>query len=1371
MPNTWEVFKFLMMDNASSLFYKEDANGLIKKGNPLLGEDYALKRSPTNWDEMQLKFARNTHYWAMNRSFSNSFKFIADGARILRTLLYTGKGIEAGVTLIILKWDQSTGVYRLYYSGQIDFSKAEDQSSDGITVDTLEGGVSQMLKNYENTIHEIPCDGSIPENIKVNADGKLYDDVFHYQILNIAAPYAGVQPLGCTFISNDGDNIGITHGDQFVEQPYDGYYQKSSNFLFSSQEPIKVRLQGFITVKSDPREANTQFYMYTATSLSQPRGVGGTDHAIGLVKPQVPADQIFQPVNSQVTINGQYVYGFDATIDLQANENLFIFFFNQFQPHPVTILGGSFSMSFSSRYRASRVWGITMYDLFKLLVKRNNQLASTTSLPFDFEAASNLLQNRLDIVVTSGDAARASTDPNYYQYFNQATINPANPGNQNYNPAPFLGSAIKACIADLFDTANPLLCAAMGNQKLPGQKESLFLESKAYVFDSSVITMSLKRVANIRISVASDYLYNWVKAGWRAQQYDEKSGKFETNTTFQWQAPVKTLAKVLDLVAKWRADSDGFEFTRYNTQGGKSTTYNDSDSSVFVLDTDPTIKTKDFYLASFVSDIPNPDSLTTTNQRLVLNQAYQPVFLTATDGEYFVNGIDFSIFMFNQPAPGSQTINVNFTALLNGLPGDSATIRMWVNGVAIRTWSQAITGVNTVFNINDNNFRFFSKGDNIYFTIDTVKTCAVTITAFMLNVGAGYFIAASAGNIDIPATSSSRLISLPLITPQHVVIGGLQIPVVSSGFQYFRFLSPVHNTNFDWSGLVAGYTQGPTAEHVTFDVWRNGVNVGTATFPGNSNTKTPYNHGDNSPAANILFSGNFDFQLYDIVWLTASAGNLTAWITAGNLRFTSTAIDAIGLLRPVFDSVRGIPNPQTAFNIPFSPRRMIEANKALLAVGVYNLAPGQLTFQTADKNQYMSTTAGGVTITENANIDVHDLGDPYFYPFFIDIDTEVDINFADLLSGQANGHIEVIWGTKKIYGYPMEVTSKPAFNESQTWKLLVSKRTNLADLVSLFWDGIIPLQLMDSLISEHCPVHFVPLDYQKDPQDNSTTMDEDWFKNRIADWSANEDFFNPWQQNDTISFQFQSYGLDPVMLQVLDGDGNNVGDPINVPDIVTSALPSNQKLYQLDLALAAFAEGTYYFLLTFGVGEGMASWISEPIEVKAKWPGTVRFKYKHSLNILGTVFANGYNPSFRTYGKIMRFKAKSKYALFNDQNQDADITGAQKYRSWKLQLGHKDSLVPDYVTDLAEAIMDLDTVFIDGNQYTRDGADGWQEQTFPGQPKVIATLDIRKARNTNGNILNTASQLTDDMSGGYTIDPAAFGQSQFGQEMIQVTND
>jgi hypothetical protein len=1360
-----QYWKQFLMQTHSGLVYYKDAAYMTQLGNVLSGIDYSLPQMAQGWEDTQLSFGRNTHYWGINRSYTIPLKFVGDGAAIIRELFYGGIGIETPLTLVVLKWDDINGFFGLYYRGQIDLTKINDEVADGVTVNIMEGGVIQLLKAYENTVIEIPCDGSIPENIKVNCDGILFNDVFHYQIIPVQPPIAGDIPLPAVFLSNDGDNIGIIHNDPIIEAPYTGYYQKSGNFILTSIAPIKVRIQGTITVRSDWRVHNTSFYMHTATSFSQPRA-GGADHQKGLIKPfsdtSVDPSGIWQPVDSQVHIDGQQVYNFDETVSLSANENLFILFFNNFEANPINILGGSLSLTFQSRYQSSRVWGVTFYDLFRLLMREICALASTAFQTFNYQADSKLLQQYLRLVITSGDAARASTDPNYGQYFNQVTINPQNPNNQFYNQFPSLGPTIKTTLSNCFDTANAILNAALSNQTLPGEQESLFIERKSYVMDSSVVTMTLPQVSNLRISLDLEHFFNWLEIGYEPQQYDEKSGKFEYNNTNRYQAPIKSLAKVLQLISKYRADSYGFEFTRYNTQGGKSSTFNSSDNSVFILNTDFTSFIFDYFSAVFTSSITSPSSPTNTDQHLILNQNYQPFTFGTLNGEYFTNNLDFSIFMFTQPAPGLKTVVVAFTCLLNGLIGDSATIKMYINGVVVQTWSQAITGVNTTFNNGASFSHTFAQSDNIYFTISTVLTCTAQISTFSLNVGSGYFICNSSGNIDISAGSTQQMISLPTQTPTLVVVHGTNVPVMQSGYEYFMFLSNVGNKNFDWSFQITGYVNGLPSETTTFDVWKNGVNVGTVTYPG-VNTITAFN-----PTDAIVFSGNFNFNLYDIIWVTASATNVNVWVVNAELLFTSTGIKAYNLLRKAYDAVSGIQNPETAFNIEdLTPARMLQANYSLLKSILFNL-PGMLKFQTTDKNQFISTTSGGVTITENASIDPHAMGDALFIPLIAEFDTEVPDNFAALMNQAVNAHIQFPYRNKNLFVFPDMVSVKPALREKQSWKCRISPKTNILDLIDLDWDGIITLQLMDAMIPFICPVHFVPLAYTKDPRYNTYTMDQDWFKNRITDWIDTNDYFAPWQTNDTIQLQCQTAGLSPVTAQIVDCNGRNVGAAINIPSVANPAILAPQALYQGSIPLNTVAEGKYYILYTMGVGGAMASFISEGIWVKAYWPKTQLVEYSNTRNKLAVVFTSGYKPSIRMMSQISRFTPKSKSSVYIDEPQDITLLNAIPYDTWKWTIGF-DSGIPDYMMRKIDRIMLLDTTSIDGDQYSRDGEANVEKQSFPGQPKEYLTLDIRKALNEDGITLNTSGQIDSQQQAGYVMDANAVGQNA-GQNLINVTS-
>lgn len=1364
-----KIWKYFLVDSITKFAWYETPGGNFLLGNVFTSmTGLELPEEPDGWMNTQVSFGRNNHYWGLNRTFTIPLKFVRTGARIIRHVFYLGKGIESPLSLFVYKWDDITGIYRLYYQGQLDLTQFNDNVAEGVTVNIMQGGVTQLLKAYENLPIEIPLDGSIPENIKVYDDGVLLDDVFHYQIINLAAQIPGLIPLTSVFLTNDGDNIGITHGDQIVEQPYPNYFQKSSNYIFSSVAPISVRIQGQITVRSDQRETNTVFYMFLATSLSTQFLDGAISKAIGLVTPSVPpVGTNWRPTDSQIVINGQRTFGFDVTINLAANEHLFVMIFNNFATYPIDILGGQFSLSFSSRYRPSRIWGITMYDAFRLLMKNICKISSTTDQVFDFGADSNLLQQYKRFVLTSGDAIRASTTPDYFQYFNLATLNPQNPNNQFYNGQTILGLVLKTSLSDLFDAANPILNAALGNQKLIGEKESLFIEDKKYVLDPSVITMTLDKISNLRISVSIDYYFNWLKIGYQAQQYDETAGKFEYNTTFNWQANIKKFQKVLELICKYRTDSYGIEYTRFNTQGGKSTTFNNSDNSVFILNTDFSKSVADFYLASFLSTIQDTTSPAMTNQKPVFNQDYQPIVLDTLDGEYFIDNIDFSIFIFNQPAPGTKSISVTATILLNGLPTDSAVVKMFINGAVFQQWTQAITGVNTPLNIAFASSRTFVHGDCIYFTIQTIGTCTAEITEFILNIGAGYWIAETTGIVNIQAGTTQQLISLPLVTPTFVIISGVQKPVVSYGFQYFMFLSGITNKQFFLLFMINALIQGgDTSQTVSFDVWKNGVSIFTAGPYDATTVQSQIN-----AALDTLFHSTQNLNNYDIFFITVSVKNINVWITTSTLKFNSAVIVAYDLLREIYSSVTGIPHPETAYNIAdLTPRRMLQKNSSLLNSILFNQVPGMLGFQTADKNQFLATVraSDNQTFNEDENIDLHDLDDPLFLPFIIEFDTEVPDFFNDILNDAANGHIQVNYKNKSIFGFPLTVTSKPALKESQSWKLLCSPKTNLNDLVDLDWDGILNLNLMDTSIPIACPVHFIPLNYTKDPRYNSYTMDEDWFKNRIQTYVDKNNYFAPWQLNDFIELQFQSKGLSGATIQILNERGTKIGAPITVPQVTDPVIIAPQLLYQLTIALNTFTEGKYYMLLTVGAGQGASTWISEGLWMKTKWLKTKLFEYVNTTNKQSIVFTNGYQPNMRLHSDIIKYKPNSKFTTFADEPQDIDLLNAIPYDTWTLQLGF-DSGIPDYMMRKIDRIMLLDTVLIDGNQYSRDADAQPEIQNFPGQAKQYITLAIRRAKNIDAITFNTSGQLTSEQLAGYTLEASAFGLDN-GQQLVRVTN-
>jgi hypothetical protein len=238
-----EIFLHFLTDTQSGKSYFVDHAGVVHLDN----NPTPLPHSPEGWFDSEVAFGRNSKYYGINRSYTNPLKFIGDGAAIIRSLLYAGKGVETQLSLVILKWDDNDDIYKLYYKGAVDLSKADDDAAKGVSVNLLESGLLQLVKANENTVYEFPCDGSIPENVRVLLDGIKFQDTFHYTFVE-----QDINPVLATlptlFLNNEGDNIGV-----IARRPASrnhtmtpGYYSQSGNYTFLSDTPTSLRIKGTI---------------------------------------------------------------------------------------------------------------------------------------------------------------------------------------------------------------------------------------------------------------------------------------------------------------------------------------------------------------------------------------------------------------------------------------------------------------------------------------------------------------------------------------------------------------------------------------------------------------------------------------------------------------------------------------------------------------------------------------------------------------------------------------------------------------------------------------------------------------------------------------------------------------------------------------------------------------------------------------------------------------------------------------------------------------------------------------------------------------------------------------------------------------------
>ena len=105
------------------------------------------------------------------------------------------------------------------------------------------------------------------------------------------------------------------------------------------------------------------------------------------------------------------------------------------------------------------------------------------------------------------------------------------------------------------------------------------------------------------------------------------------------------------------------------------------------------------------------------------------------------------------------------------------------------------------------------------------------------------------------------------------------------------------------------------------------------------------------------------------------------------------------LRRPPYNPIKGVISPSTLFNIEdLTPKRLLLTNGDYLHSCINGFEGTDLIFQTTDKNAELATTLNGVTIQENTNVHVENLGVAYFWPIQFEFDTKVPFNLVEILA-------------------------------------------------------------------------------------------------------------------------------------------------------------------------------------------------------------------------------------------------------------------------------------------------------------------------------------------------------------------------------------
>ena len=250
-----------------------------------------------------------------------------------------------------------------------------------------------------------------------------------------------------------------------------------------------------------------------------------------------------------------------------------------------------------------------------------------------------------------------------------------------------------------------------------------------------------------------------------------------------------------------------------------------------------------------------------------------------------------------------------------------------------------------------------------------------------------------------------------------------------------------------------------------------------------------------------------------------------------------------------------------------------------------------------------------------------------------------------------------------------------------------------------------------------------------------------------------------WQQNDKVSLQVKST-LGPVEIDILNCRGQKVIENIPFAIKPVSISGVDYTVYECTIDFntvgpgvggSPLAPGEYYLYLSAGTISNAIYALSEPFEIKTKWPNTRLLEYKHNLNEFDTIWETGLQCQLRVECILTDLSPQRLRSSYENQIQSISTVLSVPYRKWKLKIGGEGG-VPPWVADKINYILCMNEIKIDGLLMAPDEGAQLEPLFTEGYPAPAYTIDMREGHNlfskriTAPGDINAAQMIVFDIS-------------------------
>ncbi|MES2004344.1 MAG: hypothetical protein V4450_07470 [Bacteroidota bacterium] len=1303
--------------------------GVVKNASPT-----PLPQRPIGWKEIDPSWGTNIKYWSPNRTFATQLKFVNDGANIVRWHRYHGKGPEEELYVLITRRNRASNLYELEYRGKINFSKGViDDPFTGISVNTIEGGAFRYLNANDNVPYEIPCDSRNPEAIKV-----LFNGINLLAKYNYSAPEIKLQvyeyAVPITFLNSAGDSVDVVGSSQTFEEitgSATDYVAGSANHFFKAfakttvKGKVKLRIYNYELVDSYVdvsiyKNDGTRFQIYNGT---------------------VPAAPVYmQPLDFSRDV--------DVNIQLENGERTFLIFRQWSELNVTSLQNTQLILDFTSKKKASTAYALRPLTSGQNLVDKMSD--GNCTLVSDF------LSENDNVVATCGDALR--------------NIDPVNAGIDGYN--------IKTTFADWFGFYNSKYNLGI---KITGNV--IRVEPKANLYKADQPIFDLGEVTDFTIEDATEHAFNSIKNGYPDQSYQglaQNDGKLEVNAKQEWSVPVTSVNKAYDISSKWNAGCYIIEFVR-DTGAKSDSSYNETDNGVFAVD---------------ISN--ETEALTTTiGTAIPIN----------------INSIP-SAPIIRTPV-NNETIDNNRPTIRGyGIPGEKVGIIIdsvqegFTTADANGVWSYNIVGALTGFaqdvdgNVTNNGEHVISAGFTDGAGTILPLTPLTTITIVIFNTASPLLITSPAngdylynnkptikgmapagGNVSISIDGAAPVIvtadgsckweyavTVPLSDRAHVITaeynGQSQTVTVTVTAQTLDF--PLI-TDLEANAIICDNTpliKGIAKPFETVTIYIDFITADPTT-------------GDPTYLGRVVADANGNWSYQVTTWLGAPIGNgLHYFSTTPENEEVNITVNGYKLFRENYTLITGV-NDDTIFNVRLRPSNQIRAHGNVIKSVLFQQPEAKVHLETASKNKSLVTVVDGVTNRESADIPYGKLGDNLFLMYNLNFKTKVPFTFEKVMKNLQSGYVRFTVKNFPIYGLPIgTMSSKPAMNESQTWKLLAAPNNDLGTFMMLSQSALFIQDYNKNMlsISNLNPLQWLKWGFEEDEKYNEPGITDLPFDQRHKTFISKPFYLQKWQKSDTISSQFITAGLGAITIKRYDEAGfeafkeRYLADGTSLPTelatyvmdlLVSELIQPPYSLQQHNLPLAAIGEDSYRMI---AFSEGVPLAYTEWFGVAEKVAGSVLIEYSSSYNLLNGYF-DTWSPMVRVEGVLMPAKPDSDFTTYEDEQKDTELLHAIPSAVQTFVIGQPFG-IPDWMALKVNEMLLLNRCKIEGARYSRSSDSKMEETSTNGYPMSYYKTTIRKSINDSTLVIDGA-----DVPGPIAGLIAAFDGETFGQagSVINVT--